>query len=381
MLMKKGKFTALFFVICLCAVQIFCLFKPQVEFSENENRNLQTFPELSLKTVFGGQFMKQFDSFTADQFLFRDHWVSLATRELLAIGKRDNQKTYFGKDGYLFAIDTIDNSQFSKNKELLREFLQKIKQEHPDIRSTVMVVPTSSAILTEKLPYGAPVPDEIPLIEEIGVSVDGLATFCNPVPELQAHTGEEIYYRTDHHWTSLGAYYAYTAWAKTQGIVPHDLQDYEIRTVSDSFLGTTYSKANLSSISPDSIQTFTLFHAPKPSMQVNTGKEIKYFDSLYDESYLSKKDQYSYFLSSNNPLVSIETGVKNGKTLLVLKDSFANAFLPFLTEEYERILVVDPRYQRSGILDMLQQETITDILVLYNIVNFANDTNLISLVR
>ena len=116
-------------------------------------------------------------------------------------------------------------------------------------------------------------------------------------------------------------------------------------------------------------------------MQVNTGKEIKYFDSLYDESYLSKKDQYSYFLSSNNPLVSIETGVKNGKTLLVLKDSFANAFLPFLTEEYERILVVDPRYQRSGILDMLQQETITDILVLYNIVNFANDTNLISLVR
>ena len=186
--MKKGKFTALFFVICLCAVQIFCLFKPQVEFSENENRNLQTFPELSLKTVFSGQFMKQFDSFTADQFLFRDHWVSLATRELLAIGKRDNQKTYFGKDGYLFAIDTIDNSQFSKNKELLREFLQKIKQEHPDIRSTVMVVPTSSAILTEKLPYGAPVPDEIPLIEEIGVSVDGLATFCNPVPELQAHT-------------------------------------------------------------------------------------------------------------------------------------------------------------------------------------------------
>ena len=163
--------------------------------------------------------------------------------------------------------------------------------------------------------------------------------------------------------------------------IPHDLQDYEIRTVSYSFLGTTYSKANLSSISPDSIQTFTLFHAPKPSMQVNTGKEIKYFDSLYDESYLSKKDQYSYFLSSNNPLVSIETGVKNGKTLLVLKDSFANAFLPFLTEEYERILVVDPRYQRSGILDMLQQETITDILVLYNIVNFANDTNLISLVR
>ncbi len=121
--------------------------------------------------------------------------------------------------------------------------------------------------------------------------------------------------------------------------------------------------------------------ASKATMQVDTGKEVKSFDSLYDESYLSQKDKYSYFLSSNNPLVSIDTGVKNGKTLLVVKDSFANSFVPFLTGDYERILVVDPRYQRSGILSLLKQESVTDVLVLYNLVNFCNDTNLISLVR
>lgn len=379
--MKKGKFTALFFVICLCIVQVFCLLKPQSDFSENENRNLQTFPEFSLQTVFSGQFMKQYDSYTADQFLFRDHWVSLATREILAIGKKDNQKTYFGKDGYLFAIDTIDRTQLAKNEEFLKEFLQKVHDQNPDVNSTVMIVPTSSAILKDKLPYGAPVVDEIPLISEVKSSVEGMASFCDPTAELQAHAQEEIYYHTDHHWTSLGAYYAYTAWAKTQNQTANSLGDYQIKTVSDSFLGTTYSKANLSSIQPDTIQIFQRIGAPELSMQVNTGKEIRTFQSLYDESYLSKKDQYSYFLSSNNPIVTIETGVHNGKNLLVVKDSFANSFIPFLTGEYEKIIVVDPRYQRNGILDMVQQEQITDVLVLYNIVSFANDTNLISLVR
>ena len=379
--MKKGKFTALFFVVCLCAVQTLCLVKPQTDFSENENRNLQTFPELSLPAVFSGQFMKQYDSYTADQFLFRDQWVSLATRELLAIGKRDNQKTYFGKDGYLFAMDTIDHQQMEKNQILLQEFLQKAKQENPELRSTVMIVPTSSAVLSDKLPYGAPVLQEAPLITSIGRSVEGLASFCDPTQVLLAHAGEEIYYRTDHHWTSLGAYYAYTAWADTQGLPVHGLTEYRIRTVSDSFLGTTYSKANLTSIQPEAIQIFEREGAPKAAMQVDTGKEVKSFDSLYDESYLSQKDKYSYFLSSNNPLVSIDTGIKNGKTLLVVKDSFANSFVPFLTGDYERILVVDPRYQRSGILSLLKQESVTDVLVLYNLVNFCNDTNLISLVR
>ncbi len=379
--MKKGKFTALFFVICLCAVQALCLIKPQVDFSENENRNLQTFPELSLQTVFSGQFMKQYDSYTADQFLFRDQWVSLATRELLAIGKRDNQKTYFGKDGYLFAVDTIDQRQLEKNQLFLQEFLQKAKRKNPDLHATVMIVPTASAVLSEKLPYGAPVPQEIPLIASIGSSVEGLATFCDPTQTLLAHADENIYYRTDHHWTSLGAYYAYTAWAGSQGVSAHDLTDYHVNTVSDSFLGTTYSKANLTSIKPEEIQTFERKDVPKATMQVHTGKEVKFFDSLYDESYLSKKDKYSCFLSSNNPLVTIETGIKNGKTLLVVKDSFANSFVPFLTGEYERIFVVDPRYQRNGILSMIGQESVTDVLVLYNLVNFCNDTNLISLVR
>ncbi len=151
----------------------------------------QTFPELSLPAVFSGQFMRQYDSYTADQFLFRDQWVSLATGELLAIGKRDNQKTYFGKDGYLFAIDTIDYQQMEKNQNLLQEFLQKAKQENPELRSTVMIVPTSSAVLSDKLPYGAPVVQEAPLIASIGRSVEGLASFCDPTQALLAHAGEE----------------------------------------------------------------------------------------------------------------------------------------------------------------------------------------------
>ncbi len=179
--------------------------------------------------------MRQYDSYTADQFLFRDQWVSLATRELLAIGKRDNQKTYFGKDGYLFAIDTIDYQQMEKNQNLLQEFLQKAKQENPELRSTVMIVPTSSAVLSDKLPYGAPVVQEAPLIASIGRSVEGLASFCDPTQALLAHAGEEIYYRTDHHWTSLGAYYAYTAWADMQGLPVHGLTEYHVRTVSDLF--------------------------------------------------------------------------------------------------------------------------------------------------
>lgn len=379
--MKKGKFTALFFVICLCIVQVFCLLKPQEKFSENENRNLQAFPAFSLKTIFNGEFMKQFDSYTADQFLLRDKWVSLATRELLALGKKDNQKAYFGKDGYLFAIETADKAQFAKNQEFLLEFLQQCKEKYPQVNSTVLMVPTSSNILSDKLPYGAAVPEESAFIAQVRETVEGLAFFCDPTWELKAHAEETIFYRTDHHWTSLGAYYSYRAWAKTEGITPKELTGYTRKTVTESFLGTTYSKANLSSIRPESIEVFESAENTGVKMQVDTGKEMKTFHSLYDESYLDKKDKYAYFLSSNNPLVTIETGVKNGKTLLVLKDSFANSFIPFLTGEYEKILVVDPRYQRTGISQMIEEEAVTDILVLYNIISFANDTNLISLVR
>lgn len=379
--MKKGKFTALFFVICLFVIQGFCVFKPQEDFSENENRTLQTFPVFSLKTIFNGEFMKEFDSYTSDQFLFRDSWVNLATRELLAVGKKDNQKAYFGKDGYLFPVETVDYTQFARNREFLLEFLERCKTEYPQVHSTVMMVPTATTILKEKLPCGADVPEEESLIAQVKEPMDGLASFCDPTQELKAHAQEDIFYRTDHHWTSLGAYYSYRAWAANKGVSPRRLEDYTRKTVTDSFLGTTYSKANLSSIRPESIEIFVPAEENAVSMQVNTGKEIKRFDSLYDESYLQKKDQYSYFLSSNNPLVSIETGVKNGRTLLVLKDSFANSFVPFLTGEYEKILVVDPRYQRTGILEMIGQEKVTDILVLYNIISFANDANLVSLIR
>lgn len=345
---------------------------PKRAFSENENRYLQEFPSFSADDILSGQFTKEFESYASDQFIGRDGWITLKTVSELALFKKDNGRVYFGEDGTLFdATETIDEKQLDKNTRAVVRYIQALRETAPDLKASVLLVPTASAIEADKLPAFAPVPDQRAALNRVMNEIGGTASVLDPFDLLAAHRGDSLYYKTDHHWTTDGAYLVYTAWAEQNGLQPTPYGAFSVETVSDTFRGTLYSKANLLTIRPDVIHAYR-YRKPVTVTADYGGGTVT--DSLYFDEYLTRKDQYSYFLGENQPLVEIHTGTQNGRTLLLVQDSYAHCFLPFLTAHYENILVADPRYNpNADYTAYAREKNVTDLLVLYNLPNFAVD--------
>lgn len=387
------------FIVIIFGILFASLIAKDVGFSENENRPLAKFPEVNAKSISSGQFEKDFESYTQDHVIFRDQFMRLKTFADRAMAKRDNGNVYFGKDGYLFAIEEVDSAGLEKNAKALNIFADAVS-EKTSATLDIMIVPTATDILGSKLPESAPVPDQRSALSMLSRNIKK-AEFIDVREELKSHADEYIYYKTDHHWTTLGAAYAYTAYLKKAGLRPDaaqdcdSLADYDVTAVSGDFRGTNYSKAMLAPGGFDRIERFDKKEGGKPVRLIHMdaqGNVIKELAGLYDESYLSKRDKYSYFLSGNSPLTLITGGnnkkieidkqienCKGEKNLLVIKDSFANCFVPFLAEDFDNILLVDLRYYRGNSLKLAEEFSAERILILYNILNFSQDTNILRL--
>jgi hypothetical protein len=355
------------FLATLGGVTVVNLLAPQREFSDTENRTLQTFPALSADEIFSGRFMTAFDTYASDQFVGRDAWVGLKSTAQFAALNKDNGRVYFGRDGYLFEkTEAYDSSLVQANCEAVASFIDKARALSPGLDARVMLVPTAAAILPEKLPPLAPVPTQAAVIDSMRQAV-GETALVDPTGWLSRHKEQGLYYRTDHHWTTAGAYIGYLALmeGRTDGTL-FGLDDFERRTVAEDFYGTIQSKCGLPWIRPD---TMEIFYNPEQDGCTVTWEDGS-LDGLYDPSFLQTKDKYAYFLGGNHPLTRVATGTKNGKTLLLLKDSYANAMVPFLTQHYETIVLVDLRYYRDSLLPLFE-EGVDDLLILYNVSGFA----------
>lgn len=365
------KVIAIGFVVLLFGVSIANLLVPQKEFSESENRYLQTLPSPNAEDIASGKFGRDFEKYTADQFLGRDGWIGLKTMAELALLKKDNQRVYFGKEGTLFdAGEAINDAQLAKNAEAAAALARALKAENPDFHASSLLIPTASAILTDRLPAFAPVPDQAAALEKAAAILEADAPLYNAADLLKSHTDIPLYYRTDHHWTTQAAYLVYAAWAAENGLDPLPEDAFRQETISDAFYGTLYSKANLPTIQPDSVTAYVADDPVEVSVLYDDGTVE---DTLYKEEFLTQKDKYSYFLGGNNAKVEIATGTKNGRVLLLVQDSYAHCFVPFLAAHYERILVIDPRYFIEDIYTYAVENHATDLLVLYNLPNFAVD--------
>lgn len=373
--MKKEKLLSLFFAGVLGAGLLWNVFTPDRTYSESENRYLQTFPELSADTLFSGKFTEKFGKYASDQFPGRDGWVALKTMTRLMTLRPDNGRVYFGKNGRLFAMpDPEDRALEEKNCRAVADFLTRVKDTWPDTAVSVLLAPTASTVLPEDLPALAPVRDEGALMDRMRAALRDIP-FCDPTQALlQAPDREALYYRTDHHWTAYGALTACAAWLRELGLEPLDAASLRLETVSDNFYGTLYSKANLPWIPADTLT------APRPAasreITVSYSDSDEVLSGLYDPSYLEGRDQYSYYLGGNHPLTTVETGAGTGRSLLVIKDSYAHAFVPYLTGHYDTIALIDPRYFREDILTWMEGKDFTDVLVLYNAATFAGDKQL-----
>ena len=341
----------------------------QRTYSPVEKRELQTRPEISITKVLDGRFQKKYESYLRDQFPGRDHWVSFQTDMELFMGKNEIHNVYIGKNHYLLEHYTekeFDPQQISKNLQALEKFVGKAKQ-HADVH--VMMVPTKSWILREKLPAFAPHYKEQKFYDALQQKLEKEDVLISVEPVLDAHKEEEIYYRTDHHWTTLGAWYAYEQYTKAVG---GDLQRAQgkkkFRCISKDFYGTTYAKINYAR-QADKIEIYE----PEDKLRVVYNMGEKKTKTLYDVSFLKTADQYSVFTGGNQAVLEITGGIKNGKTLLLIKDSFANSILPFLAEDYEKLVVVDLRQLNVSGDRLLEMFSPTDILILYNSAQFAQD--------
>lgn len=341
----------------------------QRTYSPVEKRELQTRPEISITKVLDGRFQKKYESYLRDQFPGRDHWVSFQTDMELFMGKNEIHNVYIGKNHYLLEHYTekeFDPQQISKNLQALEKFVGKAKQ-NADVH--VMMVPTKSWVLREKLPAFAPRYKEQKFYDALQQKLEKEDVLISVEPVLDAHKEEEIYYRTDHHWTTLGAWYAYEQYTKAVG---GDLQRAQgkkkFRCISKDFYGTTYAKINYAR-QADKIEIYE----PADKLRVVYNMGEKKTKTLYDFSFLKTADQYSVFTGGNQAVLEITGGIKNGKTLLLIKDSFANSILPFLAEDYEKLVVVDLRQLNVSGDRLLEMFSPTDILILYNSAQFAQD--------
>ena len=370
----KEKLRSIFFAGTLLSMSLVNTLTPTKVFSNKENRYLQTFPDFNWDTILSSKFGKDFEKYATDQFIGRDNWIRLKTVSDLAVQKKDNGRVYFGKDGYLFNVDEeIDKEQFEKNIKYINTFIENLKQYNKDISITTLLVPSKEEILKDKLPLYAPVIDETSIIEDIKSSLKENINILDLIDVLNDKSDKYIYYKTDHHWTTKGAFYAYEYYLKSLGVTPISEDNFHIIEASNEFLGSNYRKANFYTGKPDKISVYK----PKEDINVDIifNDEIK-SNNLYEESFLSKTDKYSYFLGGDKALININSSVRNGKSILVIKDSFANSFIPFLINHYENIYVIDPRYFNMSIEEFIKERGIDEVLFLFNIQNFVQEKSM-----
>ncbi|MGM0836596.1 MAG: DHHW family protein [Bacillota bacterium] len=342
-------------------------------FSEHENRYLTQMPELSFHSFISGKFTNDFEKYVSDQFAWKRFWTGIKAESQKATGKQENNGIYFGKEAYLLEEFARPGDQLLLNMNHLRYFAEKVKRQN--INTYFLLAPTSVEVYKNYMPYLAPSFSQADLLQIIKEESTASLDVVDVYEVLNHNKQEPLYFRTDHHWTMRGAYYAYREAANRLGMKAYDIDDFEIRTVSASFLGTFHSKAGLFNITPDKIEVFEPKFDAAYILEYDEGE--KSTNSLYEWDHLNNKDQYALFLDGNHRSLKITSSFKNGRKLAVIKDSYAHVLVPFLANHFEEIHVIDLRYYHHNIYDYLDTEGIQDILFLYNAANFSTDNNLI----
>lgn len=360
---------ALIFLAFIGAFFILNLVLPDRQFSEQENRYLQMRPEFSFKSLFSGDYTSKFETYTTDQFTFRDEWITLKAASELALGKQENNDVHLCENGTLIeGFKRPENSVLDSNMSALNTLVG-----NTDAKVYFALIPDKSDLYASLLPKNVPNDSEKEVIDYCYGQSN--ATNVDMYSALSAHKDEYIFYRTDHHWTSLGAYYGLSALAESMGLPCPALDSYTDRhVVSEKFYGTTWSSSGFSWVDPDTMETFV--NAPEGLKVTSYPQGSPVEGKLYDFSFLEKKDKYSMFMGGNCPMHVIETGNEDKPSLLILRDSYTDSLIPFLLDDFSEIHVLDLRYYRASLKAYIEQNDFDNVLVCYSVSNFCSDSNI-----
>lgn len=362
---RRSRFIGFLFVSLWLLAAATILLPPRA-FSPNENRYLAQRPEFSAEAVRTGSFQNGLSDYLSDQIPFRSGWIRVNTAVKKLMGRREINGIYLGKDHHCFQKFTDDSYSASRMLSVFRMIEGFVQQQN--IPTQVMLVPSPGTVYADRLPKNAPYYDS----DTVYAAAEQLLS--SPVIDLRetfAQSDEKLYYRTDHHWTTRGAEIAYEQYCKAVGLEP---RMHILHQVSDNFRGTIDSKILDPSVPKDTIQALLNL----PQVQITFDDNVT-SDTPYAQEKLSEKDQYAFFFGGNWGKVTIDTGAESGKKLLVIKDSFANSFVPFLFEDYSQIVMLDLRYFHGKVEDVIAQQGTDQLLFLYETSNFLTDNGILHL--
>lgn len=368
----QEKLVGIIFILTLFLFLIINVIVPDREKSVQENRMLVTKPKFRLSSLISGDYDEKFEAYMDDQFVGRDMWRKLKVTVDRIGGSRLENGVYIGTNGQLLEqIEVADENHLAANIKAIKSF----SESQSKIPVRMMLVPDAANVLNHSLPALAKPEDQTQMFSMVRKDLGDSVEWIDVSTELNKHKTEKIYYKTDQHWTTLGAFYAFQAAAPSLGIEGDLSGKYVSYAVSDSFNGMLASKSGVNLGEKEQIDIYVPTEEDT-DLIVDYVDEGKRSTSLYDSSKLKEKDQYTVFLGGNSSLLDIRTVSTSTKRLLLVKDSFANSFIPFLTPYYREIVVVDPRYYSGTINDLMDSYRISEVLFLYSGNTFFKDNNI-----
>ena len=348
---------------------------PKAEKSISENRTLQQKPKMTMQSLLTGKYSKDYGKYLSDQFPARESMIKGKAKFDLLLGRKELNGVYICKDGYLMEGFTEASPEVTDAKiKAINNFVS----QNPKLNVSMMLVPNKVEIYKNLLPKNAPSDSQKAYLDKVKEKVDKKVNFVNLItPFNRIKNATQLYYKTDHHWTTDGAYKGYEEFSKSRDISPAQEKSFTKSLATDKFLGSLYYKNGAQIGEPENIILY-LKEKPYPLL-------VKYYDTkekvttLYDANKLKGKDKYEVFTGGNHSQIKIRTNVKTNRKLLLIKDSYANAMLPFLINDFAEINVVDLRYYTGTMADILNNNEVTDVLILYNINTFNTDSSILNI--
>lgn len=360
------KITILIFMLYTLVFMFLNIFSNSKNFSEIENRGLQTFPDFNFTSVLSGSFSSDLEVYASDQFVFRNTFVKLKARLSLLSGQVHNNDVYYGRDNYLLQRFTTTNKRLIQNIDDGLNNLFKDKE----IKFHLMLVPTSVAINKDNLPRVSYDLDQRNILDNFSRQYSN--QYIDVYNEFISDSDNDLYFKTDHHWNINGAYSAYKLMMQEEALA---VDEFTINEISSNFQGSLFARSGYFWLKPESINSY-LSESMNNVVVVSDGLKTT---TLFNDQALTTRDQYNYFMGGNHALVQINTLHDEKPTLLVFKDSFANILIPLLSSHYSNIIVVDLRFTNNTATNLIDYYNPDEVLILYNIDNFLNDINNVKL--
>jgi hypothetical protein len=358
-------------VFCAFLLVFFVLLiiSPDTEYSEKEKRYLETSPEISLSSILDGSYQKKLEDWIADQFPGRDLWVGLHAYSQLLLGKNAHQSIYMADNGYLInAPATQDLTDFEKTLQRFDKFAGST-----NLPATLLMVPSTGYLHEAALPMGHDLYPDDDMYALASSLAQNLSVIDVRDALVNANSYKPVAYRTDHHLTSYGNHVLYSALREFEGKSSFSPEHYQIEIVP-GFRGTTWSGSGYWLTPADDLEIWD--SGIEPTVTITDGGQPDVTsDTMYFRTHLEELDKYPVFLDGNHALTTITNPNAEEGTLLIVKDSYAHGFAPFLAEHYQTVYLLDLRYYRGKVSDFTADHNVDELLFLYGTSTLLTDTN------